>query len=58
MANLFNVVLCIGWFPEIWVNSVLLPLYKKGSVKNTDNFRGMSLVSHVRKLFTSVIRMY
>lgn len=56
LCKLFNVILCTGWFPEVWVPSVLVPLFKKGSMKDTGNYRGISLVSHVGKLFTSVIQ--
>ncbi|VDI37427.1 Hypothetical predicted protein, partial [Mytilus galloprovincialis] len=55
LCKLFNVILITGWFPEIWVKSVLVPLFKKGPVDETGNYRGISLVSHVGKLFTSVI---
>jgi hypothetical protein len=30
LCRLFNVILSTGWFPEIWVISVLVPLFKKG----------------------------
>ena len=55
LCKLFNVILCTGWFPELWVKSILVPIFKKGDVNNTGNYRGISLVSHVGKLFTSVI---
>ena len=54
-CKLFNAVLYSGWYPEIWVKSVLVPLFKKGSVEDAGNYRGISLVSHVGKLFTSII---
>jgi hypothetical protein len=30
-------ILSTGWFPEIWVNSVLVPLFKKGLVEDIVN---------------------
>ena len=48
-------ILRTGWFPEIWVKSVLVLLLKKGSVEDTSNYRGISLISHLGKLFTSVL---
>ena len=48
-------ILSTGWFPEIWVKSVLVPLFKKGLVEDTSNYREISLISHVGKLFTSVL---
>ena len=34
---------------------MLVPLFKKGSVEDTSNYRGISLISHLGKLFTSVL---
>jgi hypothetical protein len=42
-------------FIEIWIKSVLVPLFKEGSVEDTSNYRGISLISHVGKLFTSAL---
>ena len=50
-------ILSTGWFPEICVNSVLVPLFKKGLVEDTSNYREISVISHVGKLFTSVLSM-
>lgn len=55
LCKLFNVILCTGYFPEIWVRSVIVPLFKKGAVDEPGNYRGISLVSHMGKLFTSTI---
>ena len=40
-------------FPSDWCKSVIVPLFKKGDDKKTDNYRGISLLSIVSKLFTS-----
>jgi exonuclease III len=36
-------------------NSVLVPLPKKGDLSNTSNWRGISLMSHVTKLFDKLL---
>ncbi|XP_071123308.1 uncharacterized protein [Mytilus edulis] len=55
LCKLFNRILSAGDFPEIWVNNIIIPVFKKGPVDDPGNYRGISLVSHVGKLFTSII---
>ena len=53
---LFNRVLDKGIIPESWLNGIILPIYKnKGDSKDPDNYRGITLLSCLGKLFTSVI---
>ena len=42
-------------FPELWVKFIIIPIFKKGDVNDTGNYRRISLLSHVGKLFTSLI---
>ena len=52
----FNKILDTGVFPEIWTLGMILPVYKnKGDRLNPDNYRGITLVSSVGKLFTAVL---
>jgi hypothetical protein len=55
LCKLFNNILMSGIFPELWVKSIIIPIFKKVDVNDTGNYRGISLVSHVGKLFTSLI---
>ncbi|VDI46956.1 Hypothetical predicted protein [Mytilus galloprovincialis] len=55
LCKLFNNILCSGNFPEIWVKCILIPIFKKGNPDDPGNYRGISLVSHLGKLFTSLI---
>merc|ERR1712240_569828 len=53
---LFNRVLEEGIVPESWLNGMILPIYKnKGDSNDPDNYRGITLLSCLGKLFTSVI---
>ena len=56
ITDLFNLVLKTGIIPESWCIGMILPLYKnKGSVDDPDNYRGITLLSCIGKLFTAVI---
>ena len=53
---LFNRVLEEGIVPESWLNGMILPIYKsKGDRKDPDNYRGITLLSCLGKLLTSLI---
>ena len=55
LSKLFNCILDTGFFPKSWSSSVIVPIFKKGDNKNPDNYRGISLVSNMAKLFTSIL---
>ncbi|XP_063447953.1 uncharacterized protein LOC134727502 [Mytilus trossulus] len=55
LCKIFNCILTNGDFPELWVKSIIIPVLKKGDVNQPGNFRGISLVSHIGKLFTTLI---
>ena len=55
-VTFFNVVLRSGIIPEAWCIGLILPLYKnKGDVNDPDNYRGITLLSCIGKLFTALI---
>ena len=51
----FNVILNTGLFPEIWATGEIIPLHKKGDKNDPLNYRGITLLSCLGKLFTNVI---
>ena len=52
----FQVVLDTGIIPTDWSIGIIMPLYKnKGPVDDPDNYRGITLLSCLGKLFTAVI---
>jgi hypothetical protein len=56
VVNLFNLVLLSGFVPTEWCIGIIKPLYKKrGSLDDTDNYRGITLLSCLGKLFTSCL---
>ena len=55
-TKLFNVVLDTGIIPETWTTGIIIPVYKnKGCPTDPDNFRAMTLIGCLGKLFTSIV---
>lgn len=53
IVKLFNLILKSGLFPSEWCKGLIIPLFKnKGSPNNIDNYRGITLLSVLGKLFT------
>ena len=56
MYLLFNIILNSGIIPDSWSNGVIIPLFKeKGSSNNVDNYRGLTIMSCLGKLFICII---
>ena len=54
--KLFNKVIETGNVPDEWGIGLIKPLYKgKGNIHDCDNYRGITLLSCIGKLFTSVL---
>ena len=52
----FNIILNTGIIPSVWSVSLIQPIYKgKGSLDDPDNYRGISLISCLGKMFTALI---
>jgi len=55
LTLLFNRIFEIGYFLEQWSEGLIVPIHKKGSLSEVDNFRGITLLSVLGKLFTNII---
>ena len=56
ITNLFNLIVITGYITEKWSISIIQPIYKgKGSKSDPDNYRGISLISCLCKLFTCLL---
>jgi len=55
LYKLFNYVFNGGYFPQSWSHGNVVPVYKKGNVNYPNNYRGITIVSCLGKLFTSVL---
>ena len=53
---MFNLILETGFIPEVWCQGMILPLFKKkGSRNDADNYRSITLLSCIGKLFTACL---
>ena len=54
--QLFNTILNTGIIPTAWVEGIIIPLYKnKGDTLDVNNYRPITLLSCLGKLFTAVL---
>ena len=59
--KLFNIILDSGVLPEVWSVGLIKPIYKqKGEKTKPENYRPITLVSCIGKLFTGILsnRLY
>ena len=55
-VRLFNIFLNTDHVPEVWTKGFIVPIFKKkGSRENPDNYRGITILSCMGKLFTSFL---
>ena len=52
---LFNKILASGDIPDSWCQSIIVPLYKSGSRNDPSNYRGISLLNVLYKIFSGII---
>lgn len=55
LTYLFNLSLKLGYFPEAWKDSFIIPLFKTGSKSSISNYRGIAKLSAIPKLFEKLI---
>lgn len=57
-VKLFNIVLETGIIPESWLVGNIIPVFKnKGSINDVNNYRPITLLSCMGKLFTSIMNI-
>ena len=55
LHRIFNLSLESGVFPTVWKDAFMYPVHKKGDKRNVDNYRGISAINAVAKLFELVV---
>ncbi|KMQ83508.1 endonuclease-reverse transcriptase, partial [Lasius niger] len=44
-----------GIWPDDWVESIFVPIYKKGAKTNCSNYKTIALISHASKILLWII---
>jgi Reverse transcriptase (RNA-dependent DNA polymerase) len=55
IVELFNSVFDSGDYPSVWTGAIVVPIHKSGDVDNPDNYRGISLLSILGKVFATIL---
>ena len=60
LVHLFNRILHTGKNPALWSFGLIVPIHKKDDRSKVENYRGITLLSAIGKLFTSILnnRLY
>ena len=57
IANLFNIFLTEGTFPDVYKIAQVIPLFKGGDKENPNSYRPISLLPTLGKLFEKVLSL-
>ena len=57
LISIFNSILHAGYFPSAWTLGLIIPIHKKGDINLPENYRGITLLSCLSKLFTNIINI-
>ena len=55
LSALLNEILDTGNFPDAWCLSIIIPIHKKGSVSDHNNFRGILHIDSLGKIFSNTL---
>ena len=55
MLRIFNKALELEYYPTVWAKGNIVPIFKSGDKYDTNNYRGITLLSCIGKLFTRII---
>jgi hypothetical protein len=55
IRKLFNRIFQSGEFPEQWTTTLLIPIHIKGPKDDPDDFRGISLIDVLSKLYIYIV---
>ena len=54
-TKLFNLILKSGCYPKSWKQSYIIAIHKSGDKSNLNNYRGISLMNCLSKIFSVII---
>ena len=56
LVSLYNQVLKTGQYPSEWCMGLIKPIHKRGEKKDPNNYRGITLLNVMGKIFSAVIK--
>ena len=57
LTALFDKLFTVGYFPSSWSEGFVVPIHKKGNKNDPGNYRGITLLSTLGKLFTKILNV-
>ena len=55
LNELFNRAWTSSTIPDDWAKGIITPIFKEGDRQNTANYRGITILSTVGKVFASIL---
>ncbi|WP_419653299.1 RNA-directed DNA polymerase, partial [Thiolapillus sp.] len=55
LVVLFNRIFDLSEYPTAWTNAIIVPIHKSGDKNDPDNYRGISLLSILGKVFAHIL---
>ena len=55
MTKLFNLIFQTGCYPDSWNKAFIVTVFKSGDKEDPNNYRGISLVNTLAKIFSAVL---
>ena len=55
ITKLFNTVFRSNVYPRAWTESFITPIFKKGDTNDTNNYRGVTLIKIIAKLYSKIL---
>ena len=55
LVVLFNCIFDSSEYPTAWTSAIIVPIHKSGEKNDPDNYRGVSLLSILRKVFAHIM---
>ncbi len=55
LVTLFNSVFLSGTYPDSWTRATLYTLFKKGDKSNPNNYRGITIINSLAKLYDMIL---
>jgi hypothetical protein len=56
LTKIFNYIFDRGIYPDSWCKGAIIPIFKKGDKKEPSNYRGITLVNIISKIFSLCLR--